>query len=92
MMSKVYVVLQKRQDQCGAVDAMVLGITHSLSKAQSILQEERTEILANCRDTIDEMKDDDAYVVEDDSEHFYLADVFAGQWDEIDIIEKLLED
>ena len=92
MTKKVYAVLQQWQDRCGSVDTVILGVTYSLDKANQILQEERDTILENYKQSLDEMKKDDCFVVEDSDEHFFLADTIVTQWDVIDIIEQQLKD
>ena len=92
MTKKVYVVLQQWQDRCGSNNVMILGVTYSLDKAKQILQEERDTILENYKQSLDEMKKDDYFVVEDSDEHFYLADTIVAQWDVINIIEQQLKD
>ena len=71
---------------------MILGVAYSLDKAKQILQEERDTILENYKQSLDEMKKDDCFVVEDSDEHFFLADTIVTQWDVIDIIEQQLKD
>ena len=92
MTKKVYVVLQQWQDRCGSNNVMILGVTYSLDKAKQILQEERDTILENYKQSLDEMKKDDCFVVENSDEHFFLADTIVTQWDVIDIIEQQLKD
>lgn len=92
MQSKVFIVLQKYQEKEGNNDAFVLGVTHSIKKAQKIVAEEKASILENYKQSLEEMKNDDFFVVEDNPTHFYLADTIECCWDEIVVIVKPIND
>lgn len=87
MTEKIYVVFQEWQDKCGNRDSQILGVTNNKEEAIKILQDERTEILANCPYTADELANHDEYDLIDEPEHFDFFDAFGG-WDEIIVIEE----
>lgn len=87
MTEKIYVVLQQWEDKCGARDAQILCVTPHLYDARKSMQEERDEILANHTLTLEQIKHNDDYELEEDESRFFLNDMYGG-WDEITILEK----
>lgn len=90
MTEKIYIVFQEWESKHGDRDAQILNVTFDKEEAIKCLQEERNEILANCPLSVDEIKKNDNYDIEDELEHFYLFDFYGG-WDEITIQERDIE-
>lgn len=90
MTEKIYIVFQEWESKHGDRDAQILNVTFDKEEAIKCLQEERNEILANCSLSVDEIKKNDNYDIEDELEHFYLFDFYGG-WDEITIQERDIE-
>lgn len=87
MTEKIYIVFQKWESKHGDRDAQILTVTFDKEEAIKCLREERDEILANNSLSVDEIKNNNNYDIEDTSEHFYLFNFYGG-WDEITIMER----
>ena len=90
MTEKIYIVFQEWESKHGDRDAQILIVTFDKEEAIKCLQEERNEILASCPLSVNKIKNNNNYDIEDTSEHFYLFDFYGG-WDEISIIERDIE-
>ena len=90
MTEKIYIVFQKWESKHGDRDAQILTVTFDKEEAIKCLREERDEILANCPLSVDKIKNNNNYDLEDRPDYFYLFDFYGG-WDEISIIERDIE-
>lgn len=90
MKKKIYIVFQEWESKHGDRDSQILGVTFNHEEAVDILKEERDTILGEQSLSVEEIAADDNFDIEDEPEHFYLADYFGG-WDEINIIERDVE-
>lgn len=87
MTEKIYIVFQEWQSKYGEREAQILHVTFDKDEAISVLNDEKAEIVANYHTPLEEMKNNEAFDIEDEPEHFYLNDFYGG-WDEIKVIER----